>query len=401
MVQVIRRTPQAPVRNKGQQFAEAFSNLAQTGTQHLYAQAEKAKKSNALKQYLGKGYEDLDFSNLDDDTIKEIVKQEAKSKARQNYFGGNDPLAQPQPGTFGEQFQNAPVDVQIGATPASENAGETEGQKIKRLENELENFQYEDEDDHEKPKISKPKLIPMPGPFKPPHSQEQIKKSLGWNIQEGRALQQENADARRAYDAEVKRIQQDNQHAENQVLKQSNIALKEKKLSADLTHRQEEDFKKSYDKDRPFIEDTTQAYKAWMTSEKPRLMQLRSIDPEKLISATGAVFMETLGIPLGALDDPSSELFEKVSLDMLKGLPETYGNKIMKVEVENYLKTIPSLMNSPDGKRMIISNFLKLGEMKEVYYDAMRNQQTAILDNPNVTPTISKSDKELTSVDCK
>ena len=141
MVQVIRRTPQAPVRNKGQQFAEAFSNLAQTGTQHLYAQAEKAKKSNALKQYLGKGYEDLDFSNLDDDTIKEIVKQEAKSKARQNYFGGNDPLAQPQPGTFGEQFQNAPVDVQIGATPASENAGETEGQKIKRLENELEKMQ--------------------------------------------------------------------------------------------------------------------------------------------------------------------------------------------------------------------------------------------------------------------
>jgi hypothetical protein len=179
------------------------------------------KEDKALKQLLG-----YDVSDLDKDTRKELVKQIAKSKARSQYFGGDDPLTQPQPGTFGEQFEGAPVDVQTGETPASENAGETEGQKIKKLENQLENFQYEDEDDNKRPKITTPKQIPMPGQFKPPHSEQKIKKSLGWNVQEGRALQQENADARRAYDADVKRIQQANQHSEKQAFKEKEFKRK-------------------------------------------------------------------------------------------------------------------------------------------------------------------------------
>jgi hypothetical protein len=79
-------------------------------------------------------------------------------------------------------------------------------------------------------------------------------------------------------------------------------------------------------------------------------------------------------------------LYNKLSQDLLKGLPETYGNKILKVEVDNFLKTIPTLMNSPDGRRMISSNLLKLGDMKEVYYKEMRNQQKQYLDNNKPLP---------------
>jgi len=107
---------------------------------------------------------------------------------------------------------------------------------------------------------------------------------------------------------------------------------------------------------------------------------------DDLIGPTAAVFLEHLGIPLGALEDPSSELFNKLSLDLLKGLPETYGNRILKVEVENFLKTIPSLMNSASGRRMIASNMLKLGEMKEVYYNEMRNQQKQFRDQNKPLP---------------
>ena len=58
----------------------------------------------------------------------------------------------------------------------------------------------------------------------------------------------------------------------------------------------------------------------------------------------------------------------------------------MKVEVDNFLKTIPTLANSPDGRRMIASNMLKLGEMKEVYYNAMREKQREYLDENKPFP---------------
>jgi hypothetical protein len=201
MVQVIRRTPQAPKINKGKQFAEAVQ-----GSLKAYADYDtKIKQDEAVSDYLG-----FDVSNFDPETRKEIVKQTAKTKARSQYFGDNDPLSQPQPGAFSEQLQGAPVDVQTGETPASEYAGETEGQKIKKLENQLENFQYEDEDDNERPKITKPKLIPMPGQFKEPYSQEQISRATGYDLREGSELEKRNANARKAHNDEVKRIQTHN-----------------------------------------------------------------------------------------------------------------------------------------------------------------------------------------------
>lgn len=160
----------------------------------------------------------------------------------------------------------------------------------------------------------------------------------------------------------------------------------EAKLTGEKLKRKQSSFESSYKAQEPFINETTDKYKAFETEMKPRLMQMQHIPAEDLISPTGAVFLEALKIPLGALEDPSSELYQKLSLDLLKGLPETFGNRIMKVEVDNFLKTIPTLLNSADGRRMIASNMLKLGEMKEVYYNEMRKQQTAHLDTEKPFP---------------
>ena len=152
-------------------------------------------------------------------------------------------------------------------------------------------------------------------------------------------------------------------------------AERESKLKGSQLERRSKNLDSAYKAQQDFIEDTTNKYKSFETDMKPRLMQMRNIPDEDLINPTAAVLLDALGIPLGALDDPSSELYHKLSQDLLKGLPETYGSRILKVEVDNFLKTIPTLMNSPDGRRMIASNMLKLGEMKEVYYNEMRRQQ--------------------------
>ena len=152
-------------------------------------------------------------------------------------------------------------------------------------------------------------------------------------------------------------------------------------ISAKEAELGQKSFESSYKANEGFINDTTKAYKSFETDTKPRLMQMQKLaSDEELIGPTSAAFLEAMGIPLGALEDPSSELYQKVSLDLLKGLPESFGNRIMKVEVDNFLKTIPTLLNSPEGRRMIASNMLKLGQMKEVYYNEMRRQQKDALD---------------------
>jgi len=143
----------------------------------------------------------------------------------------------------------------------------------------------------------------------------------------------------------------------------------------------------AYKSQEKFINDTTSSYKAFETDTKPKLLQMQKLaTDDELISPTANSFLDVLGIPLGALEDPSSELYNKLSLDLLKGLPETYGNRILKVEVDNFLKTVPGLANSADGRRMIASNILKLGEMKEVYYNEMRKEQRESLDNNKPLP---------------
>ncbi len=163
--------------------------------------------------------------------------------------------------------------------------------------------------------------------------------------------------------------------------------IEEQKLKNEQEKISDQKVDSAYKAQEKFIDETTNKYKAFETDTKPKLLQMQKLaTDDELIGPTTNAFLEQLGIPLGALDNPDSELYNKLSLDLLKGLPETYGNRILKVEVDNFLKTVPGLSNSPEGRRLIASNILKLGEMKEVYYNAMRQKQREYLDNNKPLP---------------
>lgn len=164
------------------------------------------------------------------------------------------------------------------------------------------------------------------------------------------------------------------------------LAEKESKLKSSQLNRHQSQLDKSYDAQKDFIDDVTNQYLAFETQMKPRLQQMQKLNSEELISPSAAAIMEGLGLPLGVLENPSNELYDKLSQDLLKGLPDTYGSRILKVEVDNFLKTIPRLINSADGRRMIASNMLKLGEIKETYYKDMRAMQRSYLDQNKPFP---------------
>lgn len=105
-----------------------------------------------------------------------------------------------------------------------------------------------------------------------------------------------------------------------------------------------------------------------------QLDRLEALNNEgKLTTPVIAKFSESLGIPLSVLANPESEEFQKVSQDLLSNIKEVYGNRILEVEVNNFLKTIPTLMNSQEGRARVIRDLKLLNKGAEIKYKAYRD----------------------------
>jgi len=104
-----------------------------------------------------------------------------------------------------------------------------------------------------------------------------------------------------------------------------------------------------------------------------KLDRMEALNKEgKLTSAAAAKISESLGIPLSVLANPQSEEFQKLSQDLMSNITKYYGNRILQVEVDNFLKTIPTLMNSPEGRDRIIKNMKLLLEPNKLAYNAYK-----------------------------
>ncbi len=79
----------------------------------------------------------------------------------------------------------------------------------------------------------------------------------------------------------------------------------------------------------------------------------------------GTSFIGIPGIDLtSVLLSPESQEFEKLSKDMLSGLSDMYKGRVNQVEVESFLKTIPSLLQSSEGRQAVIENMRRFTEDK-------------------------------------
>ena len=90
-----------------------------------------------------------------------------------------------------------------------------------------------------------------------------------------------------------------------------------------------------------------------------------------------------LGINLKHLQSADTQEFEKLSKDMLNGLKDTFGSRILESEVQNFLLTIPTLSQSNEGKKAVIDNMRLLGEGKLLRQKAARE---IVKENNNVVP---------------
>ncbi len=87
----------------------------------------------------------------------------------------------------------------------------------------------------------------------------------------------------------------------------------------------------------------------------------------KLIGAKG------YGPDLSFLLTKESQDFDKIATGFLKYAKDYFGSRITEGEVNTYLKSVPSLVNSKDGRRLIIDQWKQLLEADKINHDAVQD----------------------------
>lgn len=78
-----------------------------------------------------------------------------------------------------------------------------------------------------------------------------------------------------------------------------------------------------------------------------------------------------LGIDLHYLESADSQEFTKLTNEFLKGAKDIFGSRITNFDAETYLKMIPSLSQSKEGKLQVLNNIKIANEANRMRKDAM------------------------------
>lgn len=108
-------------------------------------------------------------------------------------------------------------------------------------------------------------------------------------------------------------------------------------------------------------------------SSKNRLNQQLTAAKSGLLPTPAMVkTMDFLGIPLSVFSNPLAEGYDKNVNEYIKDVSNYFPGQIRVAEIEPYMKTIPTLLNSDAGKELIIENQQIINEQKEANYEAYK-----------------------------
>jgi hypothetical protein len=100
-----------------------------------------------------------------------------------------------------------------------------------------------------------------------------------------------------------------------------------------------------------------------------RLSELFS-DPKKFPSGfTAAIFTRDGQIDekAYALLSPEAQEALKLIIDMTSDIKDSYGSRVTNFDLQTFLKKLPGLMNSPEGKERVIRDLKKINEINQLY----------------------------------
>jgi hypothetical protein len=93
--------------------------------------------------------------------------------------------------------------------------------------------------------------------------------------------------------------------------------------------------------------------------------------------------LDFVGLPLSILKNPITEEYSKIEHDYVRDVTTIFPGVIKNFEIESYLKTIPGLLNSDEGKLLVGKNVKLINEGKKIRYDALNE---ILKENKGVPP---------------
>jgi len=105
-------------------------------------------------------------------------------------------------------------------------------------------------------------------------------------------------------------------------------------------------------------------------AEFDRMEQL--IDTGELTNSTVASLFQMFHLPIELLANPTNDEYNKAAYNMTKNVVADYGNRPLLAEFNVMLRRIPSLLNTDEGKRQIISDMRILMEPAKLKAKALR-----------------------------
>jgi hypothetical protein len=90
-----------------------------------------------------------------------------------------------------------------------------------------------------------------------------------------------------------------------------------------------------------------------------------------------------IGLPVKQLLSPESQEFQKLSTDFLKNAKQIFGARVTEGEIKLFLKTVPTLMMSDEGKVRVINN---MSRFNQVALEKKRISDSIIDEHGGFTP---------------
>lgn len=113
------------------------------------------------------------------------------------------------------------------------------------------------------------------------------------------------------------------------------------------------------------------------------LSRLQDLEDEGLISPSYFQVLHDVGLDIPALMNPASEEYQKISQRFIRKAKEYYGGNVTNNEMEQFLKTIPSLLQSAEGRKRVTSQMKNLSRLEVETYKSARK---VIRNNAGIPP---------------
>lgn len=163
--------------------------------------------------------------------------------------------------------------------------------------------------------------------------------------------------------------------------------------AAERRHRELLDLKRQNQQDKQRAEafkltkpERTEILKAGRKAEQQLhdLNRMEELEKEgKLDEPSYVEFLKRSGLDVPALLNEGSEEFQKIAANFIGGAKEALGGRVTNFELEQFLKTIPSLSQSPGGRKRVIANLKRIKRTEIEYKNALKE---VIKDNKGIPP---------------